>query len=293
MMAATAKYRDDIAGAIVTSGSATAYTVSSYQSFDSLPHMDGQMIGFTPHTTNGATVTLNVDGLGARPLRTAPNAELLAGTIIQGTPYVAIYNSSDGAFYLRGFYGNPFSIPLAGGLDYWGLSAPNSAFAFPVGQAISRTTYALLFALVGTTYGGGDGTSTFNLPDKRGRVSAMKEDSASWLTSTYFGASSTTLGARGGNESHALTVGEMPTHSHANSLNETPHVHGTNKGLAGLAATSGLGGASGGIQYVNTTGENTSAASTGISINNASAGGGLAHAIVQPTIICNYIMRVL
>src|SRR5437660_12098371 len=65
MMAATAKYRDDIAGAIVTTGTSTAYAVSSYEAFDTLPHLNGQMIAFTPHTTNGATVTLNADSLGA------------------------------------------------------------------------------------------------------------------------------------------------------------------------------------------------------------------------------------
>src|ERR1700709_84949 len=71
MMAATAKYRDDIAGAIVTGGTSTAYTVTSYEGFDTLAHMSGQMIAFTPHTANGTTVTLNVDGLGAKPLRTS------------------------------------------------------------------------------------------------------------------------------------------------------------------------------------------------------------------------------
>jgi hypothetical protein len=98
MMGATAKYRDDIAGAIVTGGSPTADTVSSYQVFDTLAHLNGQMIAVTPHTTNGATVTLNVDTLGAKPLRTALGVELLAGTIIQGTPYIATYNNGDGAF---------------------------------------------------------------------------------------------------------------------------------------------------------------------------------------------------
>src|SRR3954463_3824906 len=78
-MAALAKYRDDRSGTIVTGGSSTAYTVTSYQGFDTLAHMDGTMIAFTPHATNGATVTLNVDGLGARPLRSAPGADLLAG----------------------------------------------------------------------------------------------------------------------------------------------------------------------------------------------------------------------
>src|SRR6201996_8289424 len=124
MMAATAKYRDDIAGAIVTTGTSAAYAISSYQVFDTLAHLAGQMIAFTPHTTNAATVTLNVDSLGVRPLRTAPGVELLAGTLIQGTPYVAVYNIGDGAFYLQGFFGNPYNVPLGAGMDYWGASAP-------------------------------------------------------------------------------------------------------------------------------------------------------------------------
>src|ERR1700676_886229 len=63
MMAATAMYRDDIAGAIVTAGTSTAYTVTTFQVFDTLAHLNGQMIAFTPHATNGATVTMNVDSL--------------------------------------------------------------------------------------------------------------------------------------------------------------------------------------------------------------------------------------
>src|ERR1700761_9102419 len=94
MMAATAKYRDDIAGAIVASGTSTAYAVSSYQGFGTLADLNGQMIAYTPHATNGATVTLNVDVLGPKPLRTAPGVELAPGVIIQGTPYTALYNNT-------------------------------------------------------------------------------------------------------------------------------------------------------------------------------------------------------
>src|SRR5690349_20976807 len=104
MMAAIAKYRDDVTGAIITGGTSTAYTMSSYQAFDTLAHMANQAIAFTPHTTNGATVTLNVDGLGAKPLRSAPSVELPAGVLVQGTPYVALYSNADAAFYLHGFY---------------------------------------------------------------------------------------------------------------------------------------------------------------------------------------------
>jgi len=290
MMAATAKYRDDIAGAIVTGGSSTAYTVASYEGFDTLAHLNGQVIAFTPHVTNGATVTLNVDSLGARPLRSAPGAELLAGTIIPGTPYVAVYNNADAAFYLRGFFGNPYNVPLGAGMDYWLPTAPNSSFVFPVGQAISRVTYAALFSQMGTTYGPGDGSTTFNLPDKTGRVSAMKEAVATRLTSGYFGGNSTVMGAVGGSESHTLITGEIPSHIHANTLNDPGHVHG------GGQATSqnGAGGTNGSFLAMWFNGPtNTNLAATGVTINNVAAGGGTPHAIVQPTIICNYIIRII
>jgi microcystin-dependent protein len=215
MMAAIAKYRDDIAGAIVTTGTSTAYAVSSYEVFDTLAHLNGQVIAFTPHVTNGATVTLNVDSLGAKPLRTAPNTELLAGTIIQGTPYVAAYNNSDGAFYLRGFYGaSPYLIPLGGMIDYTGATTPNSNFVLPFGQAISRTTYASYFSMVSTTFGTGDGSTTFNVPDLRGRVIAGKDDmggsAASRLTSSGSSITGTTIGATGGAETVSLAANQIP-----------------------------------------------------------------------------------
>ena len=113
MMASVAKHRDDIAGAIVTGG--TAQRIRSRptrRSTRSLVLMDrSSRSRRMPRTA--ATVTLNVDFLGAKPLRSAPAAELLAGTLIQGTPYLALYNHSDAAFYLHGFYGNPYNVPLA------------------------------------------------------------------------------------------------------------------------------------------------------------------------------------
>jgi microcystin-dependent protein len=205
-MAAVAKYRDDIAGAIVTGGTSTAYTLFSYQGFDSLAHMDGAMIAFAPHATNGATVTLNVDSLGAKPLRSGQGVELLAGTLIQTAPYVALYNNTDGAWYLHGFYGQAYNVPLLGSIDYFGTTAPNSSFIFPRGQALSRTTYAAAFAIMGTTHGSGDGSTTFNVPDLSGRVTAMIELSASRLTSTYFGGNSTLMGATGGADHTSNTI---------------------------------------------------------------------------------------
>jgi hypothetical protein len=148
MMARLAEWRDDVSGTIATAGTSSAYTVASNQGFDNFADMNGAMIAFVPHTTNGATVTLNVDGLGAKPLRYGPGLELQSGLLIQGTPYAATYNNVDGAFYLRGGFANPYGIPVGGLLPYVGSSAPNSAFALPFGQAISRTGFAGLFGLV-------------------------------------------------------------------------------------------------------------------------------------------------
>lgn len=299
MMAAIAKYRDDIAGAIVTSGTNTSYLVGTYQIFQSLSQMSGQIIAFTPHATNGASVTLNVDSLGAKPLRSAPGMELPAGTIVQGTPYAAVYNNSDGAFYVQGFFGNPYNIPIGASIDYWGATAPNSCFAFAYGQAVSRSTYGTLFSLLGTTYGAGDGSTTFNIPDLRGRFVAGKDDmggnAASRLTSAYFGASAANLGAAGGSQFHALTLAELPTginSSGSNSITVTTTKSVVTDVNNGFFPVQNPG--SGAWGFNNTQPSNVAVSATGsnsISVASNNTGGN-AHAIVPPTIIANKMLRI-
>jgi len=305
MMGVLAKNRDDISGAIVTSGTSTAYTVSSNTVFPDLASLANQVIAFTPHTTNADTVTLSVDGLTAKPLRRSPNEEVVAGTLVQGTPYTAIYNSSDGVFYLRGYFSSPFNVPFLGGLDYWDTVAPNSCFIFPRGQAISRTVYAKAFARWGTAFGSGDGSTTFNVPNKSGRVSAMTETSASLLTSTYFGGNSTNLGATGGGESHTLTLGELPTginvsvsgnvsvFASGSAINFVPFTVGI--GNSGNQAVSPPGvGSSSSPSVIGTVFNYASVFSGGNTLTGSSTNtSGNAHATVQPTITCNYIIRVL
>src|SRR5262249_23609746 len=222
MMAAAAKYRNDIAGAIVTGGTSTAYTLTSFQSFAPLAHRAGARIALPPHTPSGATVTLNVDGLGAKPLRQSPSGlELPAGTLVQGTPYVATYYNASGEWILQGFAGNPYGVPLGGMLEFTRTTPPHGSFVLPVRPAHSRPPQAAYFAMAATPYGAGDGSTTFNIIDKRGRASAGKDDmggsAASRLGSVATDSGTltgTTLGSAGGSATHALTTGEMPVHDH-------------------------------------------------------------------------------
>ncbi|MDP1867012.1 MAG: tail fiber protein [Bradyrhizobium sp.] len=291
-LASRSMLAEDIAGAIVTGGSSTAYTVASNRVYDTLSRLDGNLIAFTPHATNGQTVTLNVDGLGAKPLRSSPGVELMPGVLILGTPYMALYNHVSQVFYLHGLFGNPYNVPLAAGMDYWAPTAPNSAFVFPIGQQVSQTAYAALYALFGANRFGADGGGLFYLPDKTGRVSAMKEATASRLTTALGGVDGATLGAVGGLQTHLLLTAEIPSHAHANSVNDPGHAHNYDKALP----SPGMAGNQAGYYGLDNsywTPAGTAAAGTGISLNNANAGGGGAHKNVQPTIVCNYIMRVL
>lgn len=85
-----------------------------------------------------------------------------------------------------------------------GTTAP-SGWLICDGSAVSRTTYANLFSVIGTTYGTGDGSTTFNIPDLQGRVPVGYKSS-----DTSFD----TIGETGGEKTHTLTVDEIPSHHH-------------------------------------------------------------------------------
>jgi len=167
-----------------------------------------------------------------------------------------------------------FAVPFGTVFPFAGSTAP-TGWLLAFGQAVSRTTYSKLFAAISTTYGSGDGSTTFNLPDLRGRVVAGKDDmggsAASRLTNTVLTASNT-LGATGGTQTHTLTEAQMPSHRH--------DIQRSNS-----AATSVGADASALYRIQQDTG--------GSMTNTQSTGGGGAHLNTQPTIVLNYIIRAL
>jgi len=99
------------------------------------------------------------------------------------------------------------SPPIGSVVAYAGSVAP-SGYLLCDGSAVSRSTYAKLFAIIGTTYGSGNGSTTFNVPDLRGRV-AVGKNAGSFAS----------LGSTGGEENHTMTINEMPAHKHTTSVN--------------------------------------------------------------------------
>ena len=169
------------------------------------------------------------------------------------------------------------------------------------GQAVSRTTYASLFAVIGTTYGAGDMSTTFNLPDARGRVGAGKDDmggtAASRITSGVAGISGATLGASGGDQrfwEHTHTVDD-PGHYHGVTDPKHTHTFATYAGGGGTLGTGPPAGFTNNFTPTPYTIEPTVA--TGITINTATTGITLETAglnttsqNVQPTLIFNVII---
>lgn len=166
-------------------------------------------------------------------------------------------------------------VPI-GTLIIWPTNTPPTGYLLCYGQTVSRTTYANLFAVLGTTYGDGDGTTTFGLPDARGRAIAGKDNmggvSADRLTGLSGGIDGDTLGATGGLESHTLTTAQIPSHTHS--------VNGYTLGNTGA-----------GYQSDRVAAANEVGTGSNLTFTSGSTGSDVAHNNVQPTIIMNICIR--
>lgn len=298
MMARLAEYRNDVSGLIVTAGTSIAYTIATYQGLAAVPN-DGQLIAFTPHLTNGLNPTLTADGGTTYLIVTSPNVAVPAATLIAGTPYTATYSAAHGQWILRGFFGNPYVIPLGGLMPYCGDTAPNSNFVLPFGQLISRTTYASFFNLVGTRFNAGDGTTTFGVPDLRGKVIATIDNlggtPAGLLTAVTMSPNGTTIGAFGGAEIETLTLAQVPagitsTGSNAISVTSANSLISATGALLDFNPVSAAG-----FRTPNNTAALAAQVSTGansiaVTSNNT---GGQAHINVQPSFALGCILRII
>ena len=166
-------------------------------------------------------------------------------------------------------------MPTGSIIPYAGQTAPSADWLLCDGAAIARqasNSNTPLFTLLGETYGAGDGSSTFNIPDLRGRVIAGQDDmggaSANRLTGQSGGVNGDNLGASGGTEGVTLTAAEsgLPAHNHTQGVQTTGgNIENFAGGTpAGLYTTTGT-----------------------VSAQNASS----AHNNVQPTFILNYIIK--
>ena len=149
-------------------------------------------------------------------------------------------------------------------IDFAGMSAP-TGYLICDGSAVSRSTYSDLFTAIGTDWGSGNGSSTFNVPDLRRRVTAG-------AGGTMIDGPGTSVGNTGGEEQHDLSAAEMPDHTHVMSVtghSDNNHQLQTNTRFA-TEERPGFG---------------TGTRATG------STGGGDPHNNMQPTAIVNKIIK--
>lgn len=175
--------------------------------------------------------------------------------------------------------GGGSSSPTGAITMYGGSTAP-SGWLICDGSAVNRTTYSALFAAIGTTYGAGNGSTTFNLPNLQGKFAIGKS-------------SSYALGSTGGAATVTLTTANLPAHTHGSkSLVGTASAWGDTGLVGGTASVSGIISKSGsydwGPDWVNAAAYNLKVDATH---EHDSVGSGTAHNNMPPYQTVNYIIK--
>jgi len=216
----------------------------------------------TGTATSGATLA-NLTGAAA-----IPNSQLLLANILIPAASASIVDANiDTAIRAVSTFGGGSAVPTGSLTPFAGSTAPSGWFLCD-GTAISRTTYATLFGIIATTYGVGDGSTTFNLPDMRGRLPVGKGTHAD-------------VDTLGENEGVGTVGNRTPKHGHTHTLTLPNHIHTLLNDGGGV---SGPGGTAGG--QVNS--QNTSNPTTLPAINGAVGPDTLNTA---PYLTLNYIIK--
>ena len=169
--------------------------------------------------------------------------------------------------------------PIGMVVPFAGVNPPTGWFVCD-GSAVSRTTYAALFAQLGTYWGTGDNVSTFNIPNFVNRVPVGYGSGASWGFGTY-----------GGEASHQLSIAEMPGHDH--NWSQSAHDHGTHTHSVNpipIGAGGNLQSGSGWAIGASTTAASSVPASYA-NINFVGQGGWQAHQNMPPYGVLYYILK--
>jgi microcystin-dependent protein len=175
----------------------------------------------TGTATSGANLS-NLTGAGAIPA----SQVLLANILIPAASTSITTGNIDSAIRPISTAGGSTGTPPGSLSEYAGASAP-PGWLFCDGTAISRTTYATLFGIIGTTYGAGDGSTTFNLPDMRGRMPVGKGTHAD-------------IDTLGENDGAAL-ADRRPKHKHTLNITDPGHTHTSNATGSGGSIGGGAG----------------------------------------------------
>lgn len=173
-------------------GSANTQTISLTPAITA--YTTGMKIAVLAGFTNTDTVTLNANGVGATTIKGVSGSNLPPSTIIAGSLFEVTYNGTNWILLTT----NP--TPPGSVQMYTAATAP-TGWLLCDGTAVSRTTYAGLFAIISTAYGVGDGSTTFNLPDVQQKFPLGKAASGT----------GSTLGGSGGTIDHTHTA---PAHYH-------------------------------------------------------------------------------